>query len=246
MPHKIAAGNWKMNGMRGDLKHLKDIAKAARDVDCITVICPPVTMLRSAVNQTHDALNIGAQDCHVELKGAFTGDISAPMLADAGADYVIVGHSERRNGHGENNALVRAKAEQVLAAGMTPILCIGESLAVREAGDAVAVVSEQLKSSLPADSGIVVAYEPIWAIGTGLVPSVEQIAQMHDALRALLQDVFPETGARVTLLYGGSVKASNADDIFSVANVDGALVGGASLTADDFVPIMQALDRSAP
>jgi triosephosphate isomerase len=194
--------------------------------------------------QSSGSLAIGGQNCHHEATGAHTGDVSAQMLADVGAQYVIVGHSERRKGYAESDELVQAKARAVLSAEITPIICIGESIEQRESGETISVISTQLSASLPTETQIVVAYEPIWAIGTGLVPTIAQITEVHDALRALLVKTYGAQGNEISILYGGSVKASNASEIFAVSNVNGALVGGASLKAPDFVPIMQALSDS--
>ena len=243
MPCRIAAGNWKMNGTQAALSELAYIAAAAGDVSCTTILCPPTTLLHAAA-QSSGSLAIGGQNCHHEATGAHTGDVSAQMLADVGAQYVIVGHSERRNGYAESDALVQAKARAVLSAEITPIICIGESIEQRESGETISVISTQLSASLPTETQIVVAYEPIWAIGTGLVPTIAQITEVHDALRALLVKTYGAQGNEISILYGGSVKASNASEIFAVSNVNGALVGGASLKAPDFVPIMQALSDS--
>ena len=243
MPRKIAAGNWKMNGTEAELSALVSIAAAADEVSCTTILCPPATLLKAAA-QNSGSLAIGGQNCHHEITGAHTGDVSAQMLADVGAQYVIVGHSERRSGYAESDALVQAKAQAALSAQITPIICIGESLEQRESGEAISVVSTQLSASLPAEAQIIVAYEPIWSIGTGLVPTVALITQVHDALRALLVQTYSTLGNDISILYGGSVKAGNASEIFAVANVNGALVGGASLKSADFVPIMQALSDS--
>ena len=240
MPRRIAAGNWKMNGTQAALSELASIAAAAGEVSCTTILCPPTTLLQAAV-QSSGSLAIGGQNCHHEATGAHTGDVSAQMLADVGAQYVIVGHSERRNSYAESDALVQAKARAVLSAEITPIICIGESIEQRESGETISVISTQLSASLPTEAQIVVAYEPIWAIGTGLVPTIAQITEVHDALRALLVKTYGAQGNEISILYGGSVKASNASEIFAVSNVNGALVGGASLKAADFVPIMQAL-----
>lgn len=214
---------------------------------CEVLICPPATLLSRAKSIAGSALALGGQDCHAAETGAHTGDISAAMLADAGASYIIVGHSERRADHGEDDAQVKAKGTAAINAGLTAILCVGENRTQREAGDTLAVVSAQLAGSLPegADGGtLVVAYEPVWAIGTGLTPTTDQIADVHAALRGALIDHLGEAGAAVRLLYGGSVKAANAAEIFAVPEVDGALVGGASLQAVDFKPIVTALDAA--
>lgn len=242
MARMLVAGNWKMNGTTKDLDQVGAIAAAAAEEQVDVALCLPATLIERAAGLVPD-FAIGGQDVHAEAKGAHTGDISAAMLLDAGARLVIVGHSERREAHGEGDALVRAKAEAALAAGLDVILCIGESLAVREAGAAVATVSAQLDASLPrktAGASLAVAYEPIWAIGTGLTPSTADIAEMHRALRQRLVAAYGEAGRGVRILYGGSVKGSNAAEIFAVADVDGALVGGASLTAADFLPIVSA------
>jgi triosephosphate isomerase (TIM) len=240
----LVAGNWKMNGSRASLG---EVAAMRRAVDAggagvaEMAVCPPATLLSGAAELlSGGALGLGAQDCCALDSGAYTGDISAPMLKDAGASYVIVGHSERRAGHHESDAAVRAKAEAGQRAGLTAILCVGETRAEREAGDAVAVVSRQLRDSLPAratPSDLVIAYEPVWAIGTGLTPTPGDVAEMHGAIRALLGEIYGEAGGRMRILYGGSVKPGNARELLGLANVDGALVGGASLKALDFMAI---------
>ena len=237
---KIAAGNWKMNGLRADLAEARALAAGFPSPGVGIVLCPPATILGAmAAALAGSAVRVGGQDCHASAKGAHTGDISAPMLADAGATHVILGHSERRADHGETSDLVAAKALAAQGAGLTAIICIGESEAQRDAGQTLDVVLGQLAASLPkgASAGnTIVAYEPIWAIGTGRTPTLPQIAEVHDALRAALPD------AAIPLLYGGSVKPDNAAEIFELANVDGALVGGASLKARDFGAIVAALD----
>ena len=243
MPTKIAAGNWKMNGMQANILELQSISTAADQLDCDTIICPPATMLTIATKFRKKIL-IGGQDCHSETAGAFTGDISAQMLLDAGASCVIVGHSERRKHHDENSEIVKAKANAAVAATLIPIICVGETFQQRKSGNAVAAVSLQLEKSLPKSSKIIVAYEPIWAIGTGAIPSFTEICEMHDAIRALLLRTHSKSGQKISILYGGSVIPSNATEIFSATNVNGALVGGASLKSTDFVPIMQALSKS--
>ena len=244
MPKKVAAGNWKMNGTRASLDEARAIGGAAKSADVVTLLCPPATLL-AAMAQAVDGtgLALGGQCCHVAASGAHTGDVSAAMLADAGATYCIVGHSERRADHDEDDAAVRAQAQAAHGAGLVAILCIGETLEDREAGRTLDLLRRQLRDSLPdgADAAnTVVAYEPVWAIGTGAVASVEQVAEVHDALRGWL----PPAMADASLLYGGSVKAGNAADLFALGNVDGALVGGASLKAADFVPIVEALAAS--
>ncbi|MEO8529636.1 MAG: triose-phosphate isomerase [Deltaproteobacteria bacterium] len=242
MMRKLAAGNWKMNGGRASLAEIETIATdLPRNIDVL--ICPPATLLPLVKAK----IALGGQDCHIAENGAHTGDISAEMLKDAGASYVILGHSERRADHGEMNPAVKAKAEAAQRAGLIPIICIGETLAEREAGRTLNVVKFQLARSLPESPAVVVAYEPVWAIGTGKVPTLEQIAEVHSFLRARLVQRFGIPGNDIPLLYGGSVKPANAAEIFAVPNVDGALVGGASLKACDFKPIIAALaatDRS--
>lgn len=243
MPRKIAAGNWKMNGLRGDLATLKTLANAHGDAGVDILICPPATLISACADLP---FQIGGQDCHAEASGAHTGDISAQMLADAGATAVITGHSERRADHGETDAIVAAKSMAAYAAGLVAVICIGETLTEREAGTTLDVIDGQLAGSVPdraTASNTVIAYEPVWAIGTGKVPTLDQIAEVHAHIRARLAARFAD-GAEFSLLYGGSVKGSNAADIFGVPHVDGALVGGASLKADDFSPIITALQNA--
>ena len=243
MPRKIAAGNWKMNGLRENLKELRRLEDLHGDAEIAILICPPATLVSACEDTPFD---IGGQDCHSAVSGAHTGDISADMLADAGASYVLTGHSERRTDHGETDEVVAAKSEAAFDAGLIAMICIGETLEQRERGTTLAVIDTQLAGSVPdsADShNCVIAYEPVWAIGTGKVPTTEQIAEVHAHIRARLSERFSD-GDEFTLLYGGSVKGSNATEIFGVANVDGALVGGASLKADDFSPIISALEKA--
>ncbi len=235
----LIAGNWKMNGLREQLSEaaalISKLGGKAGD-DCEILICPPTTLLPLIVEQLiGSGVASGGQDCHAAQKGAHTGDVSAEMLRDAGAAYVIVGHSERRADHGESDSEVKAKAIAALEAGLTPIICVGETKDERQAGRAEEIVGGQLNGSLP-DGGqtIVVAYEPVWAIGTGLTPSIEDITAMHDFIRG-------RVGGDTRLLYGGSVKPGNAKEILAVQNVNGALVGGASLKADDFFAIASAV-----
>lgn len=247
MRRKLVAGNWKMNGSRAQLAELVAIGSAAREAAGVDVaICPPFTLIPIAVPRA-GGLAIGAQDCHHEEKGAHTGNVSAAMIQEAGARLVIVGHSERRGEQGEGDAVVCAKARMALRYGLTTIVCVGESEVQREAGEAVAVVTRQLADSLPSEPGdgeLVVAYEPIWAIGTGKTATPADVADMHAAIRSFLKDSFGDRGGRIRILYGGSVNAGNAAALFAVPDVDGALVGGASLTAEQFVPIIQAASRS--
>ena len=241
---KLVAGNWKMHGTGADLGEIEAIAAAASALPSVDVaLCVPATLIERAARAVPGFV-IGAQDVHEAEKGAHTGCVCCAMLVDAGARLTIVGHSERREAQRESDSDVKAKAEAALAAGLDVILCVGESLELREAGKAVATVDSQLAASLPdrlADRArLAVAYEPIWAIGTGKVASCEDIEEIHRAVRERLVAAYGEAGTRVRILYGGSVKAANAAEIFGVAEVDGALVGGASLTAAEFVPIIEA------
>lgn len=244
MPTKLAAGNWKMNGLGDSLAEIDALAAAHPAPGCDLLICPPATLIsRMAGRVSGTALRVGGQDCHDATSGAHTGDISARMLADAGASHVILGHSERRADHGESDALVAAKAAAAAAAGLLPIICVGETLDEREAGDALSVVGGQLAGSVPRDlTALVIAYEPVWAIGTGKVPTTDQIGEVHGFIRSELSKMDAAFSAADTpILYGGSVKPENAAEIFAVADVDGALVGGASLKAQDFSGIIEAL-----
>ena len=250
MRRKLAAGNWKMNGTGAALTELGALAKAHPDPRCELLICPPAPLIHRATQSVEgSAIAIGGQDCHAATSGAHTGDVSAGMLCDAGARYVILGHSERRADHHETSEQVCAKARTAIEAGLTAIVCLGETLAQREAAETLDVIGGQLSESVPdlaTGENLVIAYEPIWAIGTGKIPTVDQIGEVHDFLRARLETRFGAgVGGAVRLLYGGSVKGDNAAEIFAVPNVDGALVGGASLTAADFSPIVAALDASA-
>ncbi len=246
-PRPLVAGNWKMHGLKSSLKQVRavstSLAKSA--ANCDVMICPPATLLRPMKDALKASkLKLGGQDCHASSQGAHTGDVSAEMLKDAGAVAVIVGHSERREDHGETNMDVRAKAAAAHRAGLIAIVCVGESLKQRNAGTALRVVGHQLKGSLPAtatDKNTVVAYEPIWAIGTGLTPTVKDVAEVHAYVRKRLSALLPDGNAeRVRVLYGGSVKPTNAAEILATKNVDGALVGGASLDAKDFLPIVRS------
>ena len=243
---RLIAGNWKMNGTGADLSEAQTLMQDLAQTPAATrvALCPPATLIaRMAWFLREGALEVGGQDCRAEISGAYTGDISAEMLADAGAKLVILGHSERRAGYGETDALVAAKAEAALRAGLEPIICVGETLQEREAGRAVEVVRGQVMGSLPASLDgkvFAVAYEPVWAIGTGLTPTLEQIEEVHRAVRAAMLERLGLTSAAAPILYGGSVKPDNARDILAVAEVGGALVGGASLKAADFLPIIRA------
>ena len=250
MPQRpYIVGNWKMHGTRAMLSEARAIDRAAqRHMKVEVALAPPYTLIHP-VHREAEQIGVGAQDCHHEEGGAFTGDISAAMVADAGAKFVILGHSERRETHGEKDSLIRAKAESALSAGLRVIMCCGESAATREAGSAVKFVRKQLKASLPvtgeeldnAAGKITIAYEPIWAVGSGNPATPDDIAEMHAEIRALLIDLYgDEQGSEIRILYGGSVNPDNAADIFAVAEVGGALVGGASLTADSFMGIALA------
>ncbi len=248
MRRKLAAGNWKMNGTVASLAEFDALAAAFPAPACEVLICPPATLLsRMAARPGAVRIAVGGQDCHARASGAHTGDISAPMLADAGASHVILGHSERRADHGETDAMVRAKTLAAHDAGLVAVVCIGETEAQRDAGQTLAVIGAQLAGSLPdaaTGASTVIAYEPIWAIGTGRTPTADQIAEVHGFLRAGLTARFGAGGAAFRLLYGGSVKASNAAGIFAIADVDGALVGGASLKAVEFGAIITALETA--
>jgi triosephosphate isomerase len=243
---KLVAGNWKMHGLSSDIAQIEAIAAAAgeyREVD--VALCVPAILIERAARAV-PGFPIGGQDVHHAEKGAHTGCTSAWMLRDAGASLTIVGHSERREAQRESDAEVKDKAKAALSVGLDVILCIGESLEIREAGQAVGTVLAQLDGSLPTVGGeaeLAIAYEPIWAIGTGKIPTSAEIAEMHAAIRRKLVDRLGEKGAHVRILYGGSVKASNAAEIFAIGDVDGALVGGASLSAGDFLPIVAAAAR---
>jgi triosephosphate isomerase (TIM) len=239
----LIAGNWKMNGLKASMTEFEAMLAGAPAVagKVDLLVCPPVTLLAAFADQARGTdLVVGAQDCHPRASGAHTGDISAEMLADAGAKAIIVGHSERRADHGESDALVRQKAEAAWRAGLTAIVCIGETQAHRDGGQTLDICSGQLKGSLPdgaTSANLVVAYEPVWAIGTGLTPTTADVEQVHRFIREALTDRFKSEGALIRILYGGSVKPSNAAELMAVGNVNGALIGGASLKAVDFLAI---------
>ncbi len=238
--HPLVAGNWKMNGLAASIGQLKAVIAGAKDLANVELmVCPPATLIASFAAVAHGSrVAIGGQDCHALASGAYTGDISAEMLKDAGASAVIVGHSERRQYHAETDADVRAKALAARRAGLTPIVCVGETRTEREAGHALKAVAAQLQGSLP-DSApdFVVAYEPVWAIGTGLTPTTTDVGEMHRSIRDHLVSRYREGGQGTRILYGGSVNPKNAAELMAVENVDGALVGGASLKAEDFLAI---------
>jgi triosephosphate isomerase len=244
----LIAGNWKMNGLMaslGEVQKLAELLTTGTAPRCTVAICPPATLL-AGISQIAAPSGIvtGGQDCHPAQSGAHTGDVSATMLVDCGAQFVIVGHSERRTDHGETDAMVHAKALAAFAAGLIPIICVGETEDQRRAGQAEAVVADQIAASVPDEArgiDVIIAYEPVWAIGTGLTPTVEDIAQMHGAVRSQLVQRFGDSGHLIRLLYGGSMKPANARDIMLVENVNGGLVGGASLLANDFYAIISAV-----
>lgn len=245
-PRPLIAGNWKMNGLASALAEAGTVCQslAADPPAADVMICPPATLLSPLVGRAKGSpLAVGAQDCHSEAAGAHTGDISAEMIRDAGATAVIVGHSERRADHGEIDRLVREKAAAAHRAGLVAIVCIGETLGQRQAGLTLAVVARQLAGSLPDtanETDTVVAYEPVWAIGTGLTPETGDVAEVHAAIRRDLETRFGAAGSRIRILYGGSVKPANAKELLAIPNVNGALVGGASLKAVDFLAIVRA------
>jgi triosephosphate isomerase len=247
----LVAGNWKMNGTRDSLNELKAMAAgvAAFSDRIDTLICPPATLLYVATALCTDSpLKIGAQDCHTAQSGAFTGDISAAMIADCFGTFAIVGHSERRMYHAETDAIVQAKAEAAYQAGITAIVCIGETEAERKAGQTLAVLGRQLAGSVPdaaTAENTVIAYEPVWAIGTGLTPTASDVEEAHAFMRDALINRFEDQGKKMRILYGGSVKPSNAVELMGIANVDGALIGGASLKSADFLAICQAYENIA-
>ncbi|MGI3167968.1 triose-phosphate isomerase [Pseudooceanicola sp. C21-150M6] len=249
MRRKLAAGNWKMNGTKAALEELQALSQDHSTPGVDLLICPPATLISTAVQALGNSpVRIGGQDCHSNEEGAHTGDISASMLRDAGATAVILGHSERRAAHHETSEEVRDKARTAQKAGLMTVICLGESLIQRKATNTLDIIGAQLSLSVPDSStgeNLVIAYEPIWAIGSGLTPTADQIGEVHDFMRDRLEQRFgPGVGRSVRLLYGGSVKAGNAAEIFAISNVDGALVGGASLSASDFSPIIKALEAA--
>lgn len=246
-PRPLVAGNWKMNGTTTSLKEIRLLTGMLKGVRlrCDVMVCPPATLLSRINALTKSSrVDLGGQDCHGQVSGAHTGDISCEMLADAGATAVIVGHSERRSDHGETDAVVAAKAAAAHRAGLLAIICIGETLTERKAGETLRRVGAQLKKSLPASSNstnTVIAYEPVWAIGSGLTPTPKEIRAVHHHVRkGLLRTIGPKAGLQIPILYGGSVKPGNAEELMAIEDVDGALVGGASLKAADFIGIIKA------
>jgi triosephosphate isomerase len=240
----LVAGNWKMNGLKSSLAEAIRVIEGLASPNADAMICPPATLVAALADAAAgSALLVGGQDCHASASGAHTGDISAEMLADAGAKAVIVGHSERRADHGERNVDVRAKAEAAWRAGLTAIVCVGETAGERKAGLTLDVIARQLAGSIPdaASAGnLIVAYEPVWAIGTGLTPTIQDVAEVHAFMRQALAKRFPGEGEKTRLLYGGSVRPGNAAELMHIENVNGALVGGASLKATDFLGIIAA------
>lgn len=246
MRRRMAAGNWKMNGLRDSLTEVSAMNAAASEAGCEVLICPAFPLISPMSEACADlSVSVGAQNCHQNEKGAHTGDVSAPMLADVGAEYVILGHSERREDHGETNELVREKTKSAWDAGLKAIVCVGETEAQRDAANTLDIVGGQMAASIPDDASgdnLVVAYEPIWAIGTGRTPTLDEIGEVHDFMRARLERRFGEgVGRSVRLLYGGSMNPKNAAEIINVSNVDGGLVGGASLKSEDFSKVIKAL-----
>jgi triosephosphate isomerase (TIM) len=242
----LVAGNWKMNGTTAQLKEPRLLAGMMRDVKtkCDILVCPPATLIRRTKAVLKGSkIKVGGQDCHAAASGAHTGDISAEMLKDCGASYVIVGHSERRTNHKETDATVAAKAKAGHRGGLIAIICIGETLDERKGGKTLAVLTEQLKGSIPEGAtaaNSVIAYEPVWAIGTGLTPTTAEVTEAHTHIRKEIEKIMGEEGAKTRILYGGSVKPSNAEELMGAENVNGALVGGASLKAADFIGIIKA------
>ena len=248
----LLAGNWKMNGLRAALAEIRALKRgiAGQALPADLLICPPATLIAEAAKATEEGpIEIGGQNCHAQVCGAFTGDISAEMLRDAGATSVILGHSERRQNHGDTDLIVSDKVRAAHRAGLTSILCVGESERQHDQGNALPTVTHQLKASIPAEPeacSLAIAYEPIWAIGTGKTPRPAEIAEMHEAIRAILVDRFGARGTGIRILYGGSVKPENAVEILGIPNVDGALIGSASLKAADFLAIVRAARIAAP
>lgn len=246
---QLIAGNWKMNGTSASLGEIESVCEmvTAKPPACDVLVCPPATLIAQAAWKVKGRIAIGGQDCHTEISGAFTGDISAEMLKDAGASAVIVGHSERRQYHGETDAIVGAKARAAWRAELTAIICIGETEQQRTDGHALNTCSNQVNASVPDGANAattVIAYEPIWAIGTGRTPTITQIAEVHDHIRSCLTKRFGTAGNSIRILYGGSMKPANAAEILAIANVGGGLIGGASLKASDFSAIFNASSRN--
>ena len=242
---QLIAGNWKMNGTREALREIEAMAREHDEGGPELLVCPPATLLHAA-NEVRDGVALGAQDCHASEAGAHTGDISARMIRELGADYVIVGHSERRTDHAETDDVVRAKARAAIGASLVPIICVGETESEREAGETEAVLRTQIEGSVPSDAGtdaFVIAYEPVWAIGTGRTASADDVVAAHRVIRDTVRKTLGASVDRLRILYGGSVKPGNAQELLGLDGVDGALVGGASLKASDFLAISAAAPR---
>lgn len=246
MVRTLIAGNWKMNGLNSSLKEVEAIVDRLSGLadGADILLCPPATMIGAMASMAGDRLKVGGQCCHNKTSGAHTGDISAEMLVDAGATYVIVGHSERRDDHAERSAYVKSQAGAALRAGLVPIVCVGEEYAQRKRGETAEVIERIMRKSLPempsGGHGLVVAYEPKWAIGTGEIPTMAEIGEVHALIRKVLVDTYGMEGLKMPILYGGSMKPGNAAEILAVADVNGGLIGGASLKADDFMSIYEA------
>jgi triosephosphate isomerase len=246
MVRGLIAGNWKMNGVQASLEEAAKVAARLADLpdraDCL--LCPPATLIAAMAALSGDRLQVGGQYCHNKASGPHTGDISAEMLADAGATYVIVGHSERREDHAERSGFINSQARAAFRAGLVPIVCVGEDYPQRKRGETAEVIRRILKKSLPAVElnapNLVIAYEPKWAIGTGEIPTMEEIAEVHGLIREILQETYGGVGGQMRILYGGSMKPGNAAEILAIDNVNGGLIGGASLKADDFISIYQS------
>lgn len=247
-PKALVAGNWKMNGLKAAAQEIITLEAKINEsgAKCDVLICPPFTLIGELAGLGANNVAIGAQDCHMNMSGAHTGDISAEMLHELGCNEIIVGHSERRADHSETNEIVNAKAVAAQSVGATAIICVGETIDEREAGKAIDIVTSQVKASIPdsaAAENTIIAYEPVWAIGTGHTPTAGDVEEVHGEIRKVLKERFGDAGVSVRILYGGSVKAANAHELMSVPNVNGALVGGASLKADDFYGIISAYDQ---
>lgn len=247
-PKALVAGNWKMNGLKAFADEFAKLNTLIENsgAKCDTLICPPFTLIGTLCDMSSTHVAVGAQDCHMNMSGAHTGDVSAEMIKELGCNHIIVGHSERRADHGESNEVVNAKAVAAQSVGASAIICVGETIEEREAGKAIEVVTSQVVASIPSSANAnntVIAYEPVWAIGTGKVPTAADVEEIHAAVREVLNERFGSDGESINILYGGSVKASNAQELMSVRNVNGALVGGASLKADDFYGIISAYDE---
>ena len=249
MRTKVIAGNWKMNGLKENINEIVPIIELSKVMKTQIILFPPITLISRMISKAQgSALHIGAQDCHHDNKGPNTGDISAQMIKDLGAEYVIVGHSERREFHKETNAIIKKKILTAWQNKLTTILCVGENLDIAKKSITNEYILQQLKGSLPANidkQKLIIAYEPIWAIGTGKIPTLQQIKNVHNFIRSLLCEIYGKSvGQEIRIIYGGSLNKDNAAEIFEIKNVDGGLVGGASLTAKSFLPIIHALNTN--